>query len=329
MTALAREGRGAAPTDGSRSLEESAPLRASSARGLWLVLMAATLWGTTGILYKVLGSSGSTNALSISFLRLSLSVPFLLLGARVVVGSWGLAALGAKQLMTLARLGAMMALYQLSYVMSIERVGVAVAVLITMCGAPVVVALISWLFLGERLRLRTLVTMAMAVTGTILLVGWPDPSAAGAARTLSGLALALAAATFQALYVLSGRAAGSVCHPLHSAGIGFGLGALLLLPAALAGGLVLHYTPQGWAFLLYIAMVPTAIGQALFLTGLRSTSATSGAIASLLEPLTSTILAVVLLNERLGASGALGAAVLLGAIVVLQWQERAPRATAP
>jgi DME family drug/metabolite transporter len=51
--------------------------------------------------------------------------------------------------------------------------------------------------------------------------------------------------------------------------------------------------------------------------GLRTTPVTMAAVISLLEPLTGTILAWLLFNERLGALGLLGAALLLSAMVMV------------
>ena len=71
--------------------------------------------------------------------------------------------------------------------------------------------------------------------------------------------------------------------------------------------------------LLYVAAVPTAIAQTLFLIGLQGTGAVGGAIASLLEPLVASLLAVVLLHERMHGTGVIGAALLLSGIGILQW----------
>ena len=71
--------------------------------------------------------------------------------------------------------------------------------------------------------------------------------------------------------------------------------------------------------LLYVAAVPTAIAQTLFLIGLQGTGAVGGAIASLLEPLVASLLAVVVLHERMHGTGVIGAALLLSGIGILQW----------
>ncbi|MFI4983228.1 MAG: DMT family transporter, partial [Nevskiales bacterium] len=296
--------------------------RQSPRAGWSLVLLAATLWGTTGLIFKALDTGNQTNALSISFLRLALSVPFILVGARLLLGRW-LVRLTVKGAFTLAGVGASMALYQLTYVLAIERVGVAIAVLISICGAPVVIALISVLFFGERFHPRIVLALIASVVGAVLLVGFPDTGMPASERFWSGVAIAVACAVFQAFFVLAARAAGAVAHPLHSAGIGFAFGAAMLLPFAVYHGLALRYTAEGWLLLLYVGAVPTAIAQTFFLMGLKTTGAIGGAVASLLEPLVTTVLAVLILGEQIGLIGYVGAVVLLSGIALAQWERPA------
>jgi len=283
--------------------------------GVALVLVAAALWGTNGVLFRILGSNRGANAFTIGFLRLALSVPFLLVGARLVAGRW-VAALDGPKARSLALLGAAMALYQLTYVLAIERAGVAVAVLVTMCGSPLLVALLTWLRGREKLTGWTLAALALAVAGTFLLVTGQAPARGGI--DAGGVALGVAAAASQALYVISGRAVGSRAHPLHATAMGFAVGAALLLPGALVTGELARSLREGWGILLYIAIIPTALGQGLFLAALRLTSATSAAVASLAEPLVGTVLAVLFLNESMAATSIAGAALLLGAIACLE-----------
>ncbi len=297
----------------------------ASARAGWAaVLAAASLWGTTGLVFQALGTGGGADAVSIGFLRLALSVPFLMLMARAHAGVW-LPSLAPKGLFALVALGISMAFYQLTYVLAIERVGVAISVLISICGAPIFVALISVLWFREPFHARTLVALAAALVGTALLVGLPSDLNPDAYRFWTGVAIAVACALFQALYVLAARAAGQVCSPMHAGGIGFAIGALALIPFWPAEGLHLAYPVNGWLLLLYVSAVPTALAQTLFLQGIKGTGAIGGAIASLMEPLVATILAVVVLHEPLTGYSVLGALILLSGIVIIQWTPRKPR----
>jgi len=79
---------------------------------------------------------------------------------------------------------------------------------------------------------------------------------------------------------------------------------------------------MGWPWLLYLGVVTTAGAYALYTRGLRHVSASAAGIASLLEPFTATALGVFVFGERLGAAGAVGAVLMLGAFGLLAAGER-------
>ncbi len=307
-------------------IERRAPdgARASSRAGWAAVLAAASLWGTTGLVFQALGTGGGADAVSIGFLRLALSVPFLMLMARAHAGAW-MPSLTPKKLFVIVALGVSMAFYQLTYVLAIERVGVAISVLISICGAPIFVALISVLCFREPFHIKTLLALATALVGTILLVGLPSDLNPDTYRFWTGVAIAVACALFQAFYVLAASAAAKVCSPMHAGGIGFAIGALALIPFLPEEGLHLAYSMNGWLMLLYVSAVPTALAQTLFLQGLKGTGAIGGAIASLMEPLVATILAVAVLHEHMTGYSVLGALILLSGIIIIQWAPGKPR----
>src|SRR5215467_8703799 len=92
---------------------------------------------------------------------------------------------------------------------------------------------------------------------------------------------------------------------------------LSLLPIALANDFVTTYPPVAWLLLLHLGLGVSVVGYVLLVLGLRTTPVTTSAIISLLEPLTSTLLAWVLLGERLGPLGFFGAALLLSVMVIV------------
>ena len=170
--------------------------------------------------------------------------------------------------------------------------------------------------LRERLRARPALALAAALVGVFLLIG-PAPSDAGGGDVLAGVAFALASAFGYAIITLSGRALAGRYHPLQPIAIGFPAGAVLLGLLTLPTGPVAAYPPAGWALLVYLGLVPTAFAYVLFQAGLRRVPATTATIITLVEPLTSTVLAWALLGERLGPLGLVGAALLVGAMLLL------------
>jgi drug/metabolite transporter, DME family len=63
--------------------------------------------------------------------------------------------------------------------------------------------------------------------------------------------------------------------------------------------------------------LPTAVGYGLFFLGMRTTSAAAASIATLVEPLTSALIAVTLLHEPLSAQALFGGGLLVMAMGVL------------
>ncbi|HEU5101820.1 MAG TPA: EamA family transporter [Roseiflexaceae bacterium] len=289
---------------------------AESRRGLLLIVLAAVLWGTVGVATKTIFELSDTNPLSIGFFRLAFAVPVLLVACRGALGR-RMFRVTHRDLRLMLLMGALMALYQVCYFAAIERVGVAIAVLVTLCTAPVMIALLSALLLRERLTGAVLLALVCALAGTAMLVG-VGPDTSGARKdTLVGVLLALGSAFGYTVLTLCSRALAGRYHALQPITIGFAAGALLLLPFALATGFVFSYPAGGWALLLYLGLVPTALAYVLFLSGIRRITATVASIVTLVEPLTSTTLAWLLFGEQLGPLGVFGAALLLGAIGLL------------
>lgn len=152
-----------------------------------------------------------------------------------------------------------------------------------------------------------------------------QPANPTTASTGLGVGLALESALGYAIVTLCStlcsRALAQRYHPLQSLVLGFGTGALLLLPFALATGLVPRYPVAGWLGLLYLGSIPTAT-YVLYWLGMRRTPATVASLVTLIEPLTATLLAWMVFRERLGGFGIAGAVLLVGAIALLYWQLR-------
>jgi DME family drug/metabolite transporter len=119
-------------------------------------------------------------------------------------------------------------------------------------------------------------------------------------------------------------------------GVGFTAGGALLAVAALVvgaltggpgfgghgfgghgfGGLEFAPTAASVGLLVYLGWVPTALAYGLFFVGLRGVSASSAAVVAVLEPVTATVLGVLVLGQRLGLGGMVGAGLLCAAAVV-------------
>lgn len=289
--------------------------------GVLLVAMAAALWGTVGVASKLLYGTADIAPVFVGFMRLALAAPLLLVLSLATVGRRTFAFAG-PELGAIVMIGVSMALYQLFYFTAVATTGVAIATLVTICTAPLMVALLAGAVLGERLTAPVIGALAIGIAGTAMLVGVPADVGVDQAAVLVGTAWALGSAASFAVFTLLSRVLAPGHHPFTLIGIGFGAGALMLLPFA-AFNLPASVPADGLWLLLYIGLVPTGFAYVVFFAGMKRAGATVASIAALTEPLTATLLAWLLFDERLGALGLIGAALLVGAMVLLTRGSRA------
>jgi DME family drug/metabolite transporter len=281
----------------------------SSRLGLLLIALASIAWGTTGATMKLLAP---LSPFLIGFLRLAIAAP-VLFAIALWTGQWrigsranGLAAAGVV---------AALAAYQLCYFSAVPRTSVAITALLAICTAPLMVAGLARLLLGEQVTRLTVVAVGAGIAGTGLLVAGPGGARQAPEFALGALLALGAALAYAVVAVLSKRLLGQMS-PYAIVGAAFPLGAGFLAPAALNPSSIAPGTGLEWGLLLYLGLIPTALAYILYLRGLTMTPATVASVVTLLEPLTATALGLLLFGERLGFVGLIGAGLLLGALAL-------------
>lgn len=299
-------------------------------RAVGLVVAGAVLWGTGGITGAALTDAG-VPTLAVAALRLGVGGGLLLVGLALAGRLRGTARTGAAGRRVLVT-GGLAAVYQAAYFGAVWAGSVSVATLVALGGAPVLVAGVTSVRTRRRPPLRTVVALALALLGLVLLVGGPGT---GRSPVMSAVLAAVCAAAFATMTIVN-RTAVAGLPPLVLTGASFSLGAVLLVPVLLLaggpgaaggpGGLSAPAVEQVWLGLavLWLGVGPTALAYAAYFTGLRSVPATTASLLALLEPLTAAVGAGLLRGERLGLVGAAGGALLLVAIVVLRPVRRTP-----
>lgn len=285
-------------------------------RGVLVFSLAAIFWGTAGISSKFLVAMEPVASPSIALYRLAFALPVLMIVGWRMLGA-DLFRVERRDLAAMLVLAVSAAGYQIFYFAAVARAGVAVATLVALCSAPALLALLGGLFLGERLNRRVVLALATTLCGTVLLVGVPTGLQVARADVIAGILLAGGSALSYAGFTACSRSLARRYRPVQLICLGFGGGALVLMPAALVAGLSIPETAPAWGVLLYLGLVPTALAYVLFFTGMRDVTATVAGILTLIEPLTATVLAWLVLEERLGPTGLVGAAVLVGGLLLL------------
>jgi DME family drug/metabolite transporter len=72
-----------------------------------------------------------------------------------------------------------------------------------------------------------------------------------------------------------------------------------------------------WLLIVYLGVVTMTVAYALLYTGLRTTPSGTAVVATLVEPVTAVLIAVLLLNEHLPPAGLIGACLIVAAIAGL------------
>jgi DME family drug/metabolite transporter len=262
---------------------------------------------------NVLIAEAGASPLVIAACRMLIAAPLLLAAARWSARSFSIARAARWRCVAT---GVCMAVFQLSYFNAVPRVGIAVAALIAICGAPLLITALAAALLGERVTARAAVALGLGVTGTALLIVGPRSTADLSARFVTGVLLAVAASFGYALYVVLAKATLADLAPLPSAGATFTVAALVLAPLLATDG-VGRQLALGWPWLVYLGVVTTAGAYAIYSLGLCHVSASAAGVASLAEPLTAVLLGVFVFGERLGGIGVLGAGLLFAALILL------------
>ncbi len=289
--------------------------------GLVLVSLAAISWGTTGATMAVLARDTSIGPLFVGWARLAVAAPCLILAAlaaaRPDARARARSSLAVRDIAAYTLLGLAMAAYQVCYFRAVTLTGVTVTALLAICSAPLLIALLAWLTLGERPSPGVQFSLGLAVTGTALLVVGPRGVRDLTGRFGVGALLALGAGLSYAVYAVTAKRALGRTAPLSVAAITFTLAALFLAPALASEDVTRADLVRGAPLLLYLGIAPTALAYALFTAGLRRVPATAAGIASLLEPFTATAIGVATFGESLGALGWTGAVLLIAALLLL------------
>jgi drug/metabolite transporter, DME family len=281
-----------------------------AANGLPYLIVAGFLWGAGGLTGTLLAREGGLSPLGVAAGRLG--VGGLLLVVFLVVTRQKLPR-GRAAWTRIVVLGLLAAEFQATYFAAVARTGVSLATLLTIGASPVLVLLAEAVTGRRRLTPKVVATAVLALAGLGLLVGVPADGL-DLTQMLTGGGFALLAATGFATMTLVAARPVEGLDELVSTGVGFTLGAVALAPLAVAGGLSFTVTPASIALLLALGIGPTALGYAAYFRGLRTSAAGTAALMALLEPLVGTALAVLILGERLGAAGWVGAALLIVAL---------------
>lgn len=282
-----------------------------SLRGYVEAVVAAALWGSSGIFSVYLFRMGVTPQ-AVALIRPALGLVFLLLAVGVTRPSSLRISWRGFAVLFLAG-GAAVGVFQVAYQLSVDAVGVPSTVALLYV-APAIVVALSGPLLGEWPTLARVGLAAVAVVGV-----WLSILGARNVQTTFGtvgVGWGLAAAASYAGYVLIGRYAaprwGSMATVVYSTA-----GACLLLAVLLPFTPVPVTLPEAaapWILLAVFGVLTVTVAQFLFFDALRFVDASRAAVSATAEPLVAALLATTLLNQGLDPLGWVGLALVVAGV---------------
>lgn len=207
--------------------------------------------------------------------------------------------------------GLLLAAHFATWIASLDFASVALSTLLV-CSSAI------WTEAYSVVRRRTVdayatISVLGAIAGVAIVVGVPDR-----VNTPLGIALAIAGAIAIAAYLIVVRGTDARYDTLAVTSRTYSYAAAALIVLALLAHD--HLPPAGdlraWGGIVAMALLSQLFGHTALNAAVRVLSATFVSTATLLEPVVAGVLAAWLFGERLGATTAAGAVVILGAIAV-------------
>ncbi len=273
--------------------------------GAAFIVISAACYGAMPIFARFAYSSG-VSPVTLLFLRFAFAAPVMvaLVALRRVRLPRGAA------LVALICLGAVIYVVQaLCYFTALTRAPASLVALILYL-YPVLVAVGATLLYGEQFTLARGAALALALGGAALIIGFERGGSA------AGVALAIAAASIYAVYILAGTRLMRNVPPLAAATVVICSTAVVYGGIAFVRGPVWPATAGGWLSIAALALVSTVAAIAFFFAGLERVGPTSASILSTLEPAVAVTLAVLLLGEALTPAKLAGGLLILAAVLV-------------
>ena len=196
---------------------------------------------------------------------------------------------------------------------ALRLTSVADATLLANC-APIVVTIGAHFLFGEKIALRFIAGMIVAMLGMVLVVGASFQH--GPAHLLGNIC-GLITPVFYGAYMLSLKnLRGTFSTATIMSWSGLFACPILLVVALVSGESFLVPTLSGWAVLVALGLVSHAGGQSLIAFAFAHLSASFSSVGLLLQPVIAVFLAWIILSESLTSLQATGGIVVLAGIAL-------------
>jgi drug/metabolite transporter (DMT)-like permease len=300
--------------------------------GLLLALVSSAAFGTSGALAKGLLAAGWSPAAAVTWRVVIGAIALFVPGVLAMRCRWHVL---RREWVRVVAFGLVaVAGCQLAYFLAVERLPVAIALLLEYCGV-VLVVLWLWMRRGQRPRPLTVLGTAVAVAGVVLVL-----DVFGLVQVdLVGVLWALLAATGLAGYYLIAADDSGGLPPLALASGGLLVAGVVLLVAGALGIVPFRWEPVSvqmagltlpwWVQVGILGLYAAAFAYASGILASRRLGSKIASFVGLSEVLFAVLWAWLLIGEIPGVIQLLGGAAILAGVVLIKLDEDREPATLP
>ena len=273
--------------------------------GVILIVISAASFGTLAIFGRYAYAAG-LDIFTLLFLRFTFSA--LLMAVLLIFRRESLPRGG-----TLGRLVGMGALgyvgQSFSYLTAIKYASSGLVALLLYL-YPTIVAVLSTIFLKEKINRVKIIALGLASLGAAL-------TANPQGGQWTGILLALSAAAIYSVYIIVGTGVMQQVSAVQSSTVIFMAAGIVYGALTAINGPHWPVTSAGWLALAAVTLIATVIPVATFLAGLKRIGPTDASMLSTLEPVVTVLLAALLFGEALPPVTLLGGGLILAAVLLL------------
>ena len=285
----------------------------------FFVLLAGILWGTMGIYVRRLNALGFT---TIEIVAVRSVVTAVLLLCILFFYNKEMLKIRLKDIWWFAGTGILsIVFFNYCYFKAITMTSLSVAAVL-LYTAPAIVMVLSAFLFREKITIVKMISLAATFAGCVFVTGL-----AGGAKSLNvaGILAGLGAGFGYALYSIFSRYA--IERGYHSLTISFYtfvFASVGVLPLAdiniIYDACVKDFSIAG--FYLVFALISTVVPYILYTLGLTGLENSKASIIASIEPVTATVLGLVLFHEKMTIHNVIGILLVLGAIVICNLNSR-------
>lgn len=281
------------------------------------VILSMFIYGTIGLFVRYIPLPSS----AISMARGLIGVPFLLMVLLVQKKSIDFKAI-KNNLLPLLISGSMLGF---NWILLFEAYRFTTVATATLCYymAPIIIVAISPLVLNERLTLRKVVCILVALFGMVFVSGVAENGIPSVSE-LKGVLLGLAAALFYTAIVISNKHLHDI-GPYDRTIVQLGISIFwMLLYNLVSGSFAQCGNPGvlGLIMLIVLGVLHTGIAYLLYFGSMGDLPSQTLAILSYIDPVVAVILSALILKESMSLYGLIGAVLVLGAALVSELPEK-------